>query len=100
MRAATSDRAPTDAPPGAPQCTTPPQPQRPRQPGSGRRGRVGSAPAGLVHPPGLPTGKTVHAQVRGGTPDAAPPPETEQAPKGARGTARTTTANRETATHP
>jgi hypothetical protein len=42
---AAADRAPTDGPPGAPQCTTPPQPQRPRQPGTGPATKNRASPA-------------------------------------------------------
>jgi hypothetical protein len=47
------------------------------------RGQVGSAPAGTVHPPGLPSGRTAHAQFRGGAPGRAPPPKPTEHRRGA-----------------
>src|SRR5690242_7279401 len=57
-------------------------------------------PAGLVHPPAQMNERTVHAQVRGDA-SGLPPTDLRTARNtGARGTARTTTANRSTAKAP
>jgi hypothetical protein len=59
-----------------------PQPTSLRWTAAGPRGQVGSAPAGTVHLPAQPNGRTAHAQFRGGAPGLAPPPRTDRAPQG------------------